>query len=257
MHFNFKFAIHARRRSRAALLARWGNAGCVPGCLTHHPQVVPAMPCYIGLRARLYEYRDPAHTRSKITYLAMAAVAQQQIDSFRFPKIHTDYPPFFTLQIAASSRQAQLERWSRLIQRYCRHHKIFQLSIVDFQDKDLFKNAKLNKTLYPDDIKKVIDHMVSQDGQQRAEWLTPAKASAWIWWRRPEEWALAIAAWVDDTGQKGSVLTLYEIVEGDATENQEFHGMDMEVLRKGLAVLTKQGKAQVFGTDDQQGVKFF
>lgn len=99
--------------------------------------------------------------------------------------------------------------------------------------------------------------MVSQDGQQRAEWVTSAKASAWIWWRRPEEWATSIAAWVDETGQKGSVLTLYEIVEGDASENQEFHGMDMEVLRKGLAVLAKQNKAQVFGTDDQQGVKFF
>jgi len=52
-------------------------------------------------------------------------------------------------------------------------------------------------------------------------------------------------------------LRSYEIVEGDASVDQEFHGMDMEVLRKGLAVLTKQGKAQVFGTDDQQGVKFF
>ena len=68
---------------------------------------------------------------------------------------------------------------------------------------------------------------------------------------------MAIASWVEETGQKGSVLTLYEIVEGDTSQNQEFHGMDVEVLRKGLAVLTKQGRAQVFGTDDQQGVKFF
>jgi len=106
------------------------------------------------------------------------------------------------------------------------------LSVVDYQNTELFKNAKLNKTLYSDDIKKVIDFMVSPDGQQRAEWVTPARASAWIWWRRPEEWASSIASWVEETGQKASVLTLYEIVEGDATENQEFHGMDMEVLRR-------------------------
>lgn len=187
----------------------------------------------------------------------MAALTTRQNEPFKFPSMYNDFPAFFTLQVTASSRQSQLGRWSRLIQRYCRHHKIFQISIVDYQDKELFKNAKMNKTLYPDDIRTVIDFMVSQDGQQRAEWVTPAKASAWIWWRRPEEWANSIAAWVEDTGQKGSVLTLYEIVEGDATENQEFHGMNMEVLRKGLAVLTKQGKAQVFGTDDQQGVKFF
>ena len=53
------------------------------------------------------------------------------------------------------------------------------------------------------------------------------------------------------------MLTLYEIVEGEASESQEFHGMDMVVLKKGLAILAKQGKAQVFGANDQQGVKFF
>lgn len=107
------------------------------------------------------------------------------------------------------------------------------------------------------DIAEVVDYMVSKDGQERAEWVTPAKASAWIYWRRPEEWANLIAAWVDETGQKGSVLTLYEILEGEATERQEFHGMNPEILHRGLAVLSKQGKAQVFGSDDQQGVKFF
>jgi ESCRT-II complex subunit VPS25 len=37
----------------------------------------------------------------------------------------------------------------------------------------------------------------------------------------------------------------------------EFHGMDPEVLQKALHVLVKRGKAQVFGQEDQQGVKFF
>lgn len=127
---------------------------------------------------------------------------------------------------------------------------------MDYQDSDLFNNRKLNKKLYPKDIKEVLEYMVNVDGGQRAEWVTKDKASAWIYWRRPEEWALSIANWVDETGQKNSVLTLYELVEGDATENQEFHGMDVEVLRKGLAVLSKQGKAQVFGGEGE-GVKFF
>jgi ESCRT-II complex subunit VPS25 len=37
----------------------------------------------------------------------------------------------------------------------------------------------------------------------------------------------------------------------------EFHGMDPEVLQRALNVLVKRGKAQVFGQEDQQGVKFF
>ena len=83
------------------------------------------------------------------------------------------------------------------------------------------------------------------------------KASAWVYWRRPEEWAELIAAWVEGTGQKGSVLTLYELVEGEQMVNQEWVGMDEELLQKALTVLVQRGKAQVFGEVDQQGVKFF
>lgn len=228
-----------------------GSISAVPPSASQTPSRLSyKLPC------RETDQSSGSGLRTFIKY-TMAITAPGPSGPFKFPKIHADYPPFFSLQPTASSRQAQLEKWSRLIQRYCRHYKIFQLSIVDYQDKDLFKNTRSNKSLPADDIKRVIDFMVSKDGQQRAEWVTPAKASAWIYWRRPEEWANSIAAWVEDTGQKGSVLTLYEIVEGDATENEEFHGMDLEILRKGLSVLSKQGKAQVFGTDDQQGVKFF
>ncbi|KAI9775656.1 MAG: hypothetical protein M1839_000981 [Geoglossum umbratile] len=91
----------------------------------------------------------------------------------------------------------------------------------------------------------------------RAEWLSKDKNVALIYWRNPEEWATLIAEWIDETAQKGVVLTLYELVEGDLSASQEFHGMDAEVLQKALGVLVKRGKAQVFGSEDQQGVKFF
>ena len=37
----------------------------------------------------------------------------------------------------------------------------------------------------------------------------------------------------------------------------ELHEMDEEVLLKALNILVKRGKAQIFGQDDSQGVKFF
>ena len=37
----------------------------------------------------------------------------------------------------------------------------------------------------------------------------------------------------------------------------EFHGMDPELMLKSLQVLVKRGKAQVFGSEGQEGVKFF
>ena len=62
---------------------------------------------------------------------------------------------------------------------------------------------------------------------------------------------------VDDTAQKGSILTLYELHSSDATRSQEFYGIDQALLVKAMQVLVKRGKAQLFGqTEDEMGVKF-
>lgn len=37
----------------------------------------------------------------------------------------------------------------------------------------------------------------------------------------------------------------------------EFHDMDHDVMLKALSILSKRGKAQVFGSEGQEGVKFF
>jgi ESCRT-II complex subunit VPS25 len=39
-----------------------------------------------------------------------------------------------------------------------------------------------------------------------------------LYWRKPEEWAELVENYVEETGQKGSVLTVYELVEGDGTK---------------------------------------
>jgi ESCRT-II complex subunit VPS25 len=63
-------------------------------------------------------------------------------------------------------------------------------------------------------------------GGQRAEWIDSSAASqgpksvAWVWWRRPEEWADILVDWVEGTGQRGAVLTVYELIQGEATESQ-------------------------------------
>jgi hypothetical protein len=73
-------------------------------------------------------------------------------------------------------------------------------------------------------------------GGRRAEWVSDAggassvglgngaaqgpKTVAWIWWRRPEEWADVLVDWVEGTGQKGSVLTVYELIHGEGAMSQ-------------------------------------
>ncbi|CAO2650372.1 Nn.00g016640.m01.CDS01 [Neocucurbitaria sp. VM-36] len=191
---------------------------------------------------------------------------------FQFPP-HYFFPPFFTLQPVSSTRSSQLLSWSSLIQSYCRHNRIFSLSLIDALNTPLFNNAKLSRRLSLRDAKAILSWMASPEGGNRAEFIgTSAKKGGksgagaggeeeggrvWIYWRRPDEWAAALEEWVERTGQKGTVLTLYEIVEGDASRREEFYGMDMDLLQKSLGVCVKRGKAQVFGGEGSEGVKFF
>ncbi|KAH7095395.1 ESCRT-II complex subunit-domain-containing protein [Paraphoma chrysanthemicola] len=202
---------------------------------------------------------------SQTSTLQAATPSTSTTSGFVFPP-HYSFPPFFTLQPVASTRSSQLSSWSSLIQSYCRHNRIFSLSIIDALNTPLFHNASLNRRLNLRDAKAILAYMSTSEGGNRAEFIGTGKKKAgsdedagkvWIYWRRPEEWAAALEEWVERTGQKGTVLTLYEIVEGDASRKEEFWNMDMDLLQKSLAVCVKRGKAQIFGGEGSEGVKFF
>ncbi len=89
-----------------------------------------------------------------------------------------------------------------------------------------------------------------RDGKETRE-------EAWVWWKTGEEWAMSVAQWVERTGQKNTVLTFYELLEGDATADAEWRGMPAELLQKALGVLVKRGKVSIFGEGDGLGVKFY
>jgi ESCRT-II complex subunit VPS25 len=186
---------------------------------------------------------------------------------FQFPP-HYSFPPFFTLQPTASTRSSQLTSWSTLIQTYCRHNRIFSLSLIDALNTPLFHNSTLRRRLNLRDSKAILTWMSTPEGGNRAEYISAGgkkKTAAseddggrfWIYWRRPDEWSAVLEEWVERTGQKGTVLTLYEIVEGDASRKEEFWNMDMDLLLRSLAISVKRGKAQIFGSEGGEGVKFF
>jgi len=180
------------------------------------------------------------------------------VEPFKFSKAYS-YPPFWTIQRIIATRHDQFRKWTRLILSYCRHHRLWRLTLADALNTPLFHNSQLRRRLTMLEVREILDWMTSEEGTQRAKWIGKdgSNCSAWIYWRRPEEWGEVIAAWVEKTGQKNTVLTLYELIEGEATTSQDFYGMDQEILHEALQVLVKRGKAQVFGSGDQQGVKFF
>ncbi|KAK1755708.1 ESCRT-II complex subunit [Echria macrotheca] len=185
---------------------------------------------------------------------------------FQFPREYS-FPPFFTRQHNLTTHHAQLTKWASLVLSYCRHHRLYKLTLSDSSASQfpLFYNAKINRRLGISDIREVVEFL-RRDG--RAEWVGGSDSNnkedggeggdvVWIYWRTPEEWAAVIEGWVESTAQRGSVLTLYELREGDGARGAEFHGIEPELLQKALGVLVKRGKAQIFGNEDSQGVKFF
>ncbi|PTB68957.1 ESCRT-II complex, vps25 subunit [Trichoderma citrinoviride] len=176
--------------------------------------------------------------------------------SFVFPREYS-FPPFFTRQPNLAIHHAQLTKWSALVLAYARHRRLFRLVVSSAAETELFHNRAINRRLSVADIREVLDFM-RKDG--RAEFIRGAAAAGdvvLLYWRKPEEWAALVEAYVDETAQKGSVLTVYELTEGENTRGTEFHGMDNQVLMKALNILVKQGKAQIFGSEDSLGVKFF
>ena len=77
-------------------------------------------------------------------------------------------------------------------------------------------------------------------------------------WTPPQELAKQLSSWIEETGQNGEVMTLYEIREGDALQGKRFKGVGHQTLRRAIQVLETQGRAVLMpGEDiDSEGVKF-
>ena len=177
-------------------------------------------------------------------------------DDFQWPWQY-NFPPFFTIQPNLDTRAKQIEAWTDLILSYYKHHKLYRLDITEAQADPLFNNSAISRKLSMGDIIKILD-MLAKSGH--VEWDdVREKKQCYLMWRNPNEWADMIYSWVSANGMTDTVCTLFELHSGDDTNDEEFHGIDINVLRKALQVLERRGKAQIFSAENPQeeGVKFF
>ncbi|KAF5918067.1 hypothetical protein HPG69_015949 [Diceros bicornis minor] len=166
--------------------------------------------------------------------------------SFEWPWQYR-FPPFFTLQPNVDTRQKQLAAWCSLVLSFCRLHKQSSMTVMEAQESPLFNNVKLQQH----------DAFISIYFAGNLEWLDKNKSSFLIMWRRPEEWGKLIYQWVSRSGQNNSVFTLYELTNGEDTEDEEFHGLDEATLLRALQALQQEHKAEIITVSDGRGVKFF
>ncbi|XP_044746154.1 vacuolar protein-sorting-associated protein 25 [Coccinella septempunctata] len=165
-----------------------------------------------------------------------------------------NFPPFFTLQPTAQTRSKQLAAWKTLILDYCRQTKTYTLDVREAVDWPLFYNSTINRRLNSTVIVSVLSEL-SKSSNCAA--LDKAKNRWEIYWHTLEEWASMIYGYICDSGLQNTVLTFYELTNGTDVQEQEFAGMQTEVLIKVLRVLEDERKCELILSDDMQGVKFF
>ncbi|CAJ0575574.1 unnamed protein product, partial [Mesorhabditis spiculigera] len=173
--------------------------------------------------------------------------------SFKWPWQY-DFPPFFTLQPVANTRQKQLEAWARLVIDYAQFNKIFTFDLNEAEQGELFFNQKLNRRLDSEGVKAVFGYL---EQKRHLDWTDPDHTRCHIYWRTPEEWGTLIFEWAQSNGLANQSCTLYEIAHGDDTVTESFHGLEKEILLKALRSLEVQRRAQLYNIGTEyEGVKF-
>ena len=135
---------------------------------------------------------------------------------------------------------------------YCRRNGLTTIDVREISSSPLFNNITIKRRLSDESISHVLEDLQSRGN---LEWLDKSKKRAYIYWRSPEEWGSLIYTYVKDRGMVNTVCTFYELTEGADSVEQQFHGLESDLLIKSLKTLEIQRKAEIF--PDDEGVKFF
>jgi ESCRT-II complex subunit VPS25 len=208
------------------------------------------------------------------------------MNKFEFPSIY-NFPPFFTKQPNKNTYQAQLEQWKEIILGYCKANKIWIISsngnplkegeeqeVEDGEEVDnddnyiidnnisnqanVFKNEKIQRNCNIEFIKEIFQSLLNDKMIEYVN-LKNDNEGYFLYWYKIEEWAQKIYDWIDNSGQNGNILTIYEIRRGELSINQEFYNMPYKMLIKVLRILENQKKVYLMKDDDNgiiSGVKF-
>ena len=173
--------------------------------------------------------------------------------SFQLPKI-TTFPPFYTRQPHQETWEKQKKLWCELILQY--QSSIKQDSLDATIIPEIFKNKKINRSLDHASIKLIFAQLVS-DGN--AEYIDKKQEKILLYYKKPDQIAIDLYKFIVDRGMTDTICTIHELVHGDDSVTESFHGINEIILKKSILILQKQGKAEMFqaSKDSEVGVKFF
>lgn len=168
--------------------------------------------------------------------------------SFKSPNIKPFILP--SIQPNIKTQEEQLRTWKKLVLDYQKHLKKCTLNLGD--DTELFSNTTINRKLPVDGQSLVLSELEKSGNalavdKRRLQWE--------VYWYTLDELGNLIYKYISDNGLNNTVCTVFELVSGDDTAQEEFHGLEESVVLRCLRVLQANGKCEVF--EDGEGVKFF
>eukprot|EP00124_Ichthyophonus_hoferi_P004209 Ihof_evm3s437 gene=Ihof_evmTU3s437 len=136
------------------------------------------------------------------------------MSSFTWPTIY-NFPPFFTLQPTEATRAKQIAAWCQLVRDYYKAMNMFELSLDQAKDSELFNNIPLGRQASDDLITAILKELVQKGNAE------PMPSGRYIiYWRCLDDWAKIIYDYIIRTSQVDQVLTVYELHMGDYTEGE-------------------------------------
>ncbi|KAK4536121.1 hypothetical protein CDCA_CDCA07G2146 [Cyanidium caldarium] len=199
-----------------------------------------------------------ANSQSSVPTAASPPLSTSSSGTFRFPSWHA-YPPLYTIQLCARTRERQLYLWRRLALDYCAHYRIFCWERSDMlgAECELFCNRTIHRRLNEEAM-----CLLWRDWVQRgdAAWARNDRHDTLLmFWRSLRTWADEIRAHVRRCGQAaGGIYTLQELLKAVEVDGRPvgWHGMPPLFLQRVLEGLQADGQAVLLDAHGTLGVKF-
>ena len=171
--------------------------------------------------------------------------------AFEYPKLYS-FPPFFTLQPVAETRDKQLEAWTALVLSYARSKNVFAFDPATFSP---FENKAIERSLNETERNAVVDYLLKKGACER---VGDGTKKVHVLWKSIKEWETLLVEWSHRTGRREDVMTVDELCTSEEFSDEDFHGMAPSLLLKILKNLEKGKHVMLFqGSDgDDLGIKF-
>jgi ESCRT-II complex subunit VPS25 len=172
--------------------------------------------------------------------------------SFIFPDYY-NWPFFFTIQKNFDTKIKQFGMWITIIKDYCKVNKIWRLS-KSFFIENLSINKNINRRLTLEGVDTLFNYM-----RDIAKCLIEiTKEDYYILWKSLDEWEQCFYDSVNKHHRIDSLETLDYLISDEEVKNEEFYGMDYDLLIRILLSLQKKGKCILISSDQGNyvGVKF-